>query len=258
MMPAMRPSLHSIALGLSSLMTLLAAPTASAQQPDAEPPQTLGQLARIHSLQFRAQPVLLSIDIGVGLEPHDNGVMPGDSTSEITNSPIAFHVGGEALWLGVVGPALGLYASEGAPVLVPSNNGNPRPSLGDRVSVVGALALRPLAWLAWRRGDSWVSRLAAGLGVEVGVSEEITRTSLDTGLSLGFHGMLFAEVPLYGGGSMGGLALRVSARLLVSHDQLLACKTPPPSGQSCSPQYTPQIVEPGVAAQLFAGFAYYL
>src|SRR5438309_710688 len=70
---------------------------------------TTMELGRAHAEQFFARPWLIAATVGIGLEPHDRGLTAGDSaTVELTRSPIAFQLGGQALWRGLVGAAIGL------------------------------------------------------------------------------------------------------------------------------------------------------
>ena len=160
------------------------------------------------------------------------------------NLVLTFGVGAEALWRGFVGAAVGLYAAEGSPVQVVD-----APSFGDRISTTLAVAIRPLAPLAWRHGDGFGWRLAAGLGLQAGLSIELARTSLDQQTSVGFHGAALLDVPIYGGATMGGLALRLSGRVLVTREARLAFDTN---------KGVFLVDEPGTALQLLVGFAYYL
>lgn len=222
----------------SSLVALLLVLVGTARAQEESP-------GRAHAHKFRADPLLVDVAFAVGLEPQDRG---GDAPL-ILRSPLCFHFGGEALLRGLVGPALGVYASVGSPVAAGKDErGVQQPSLADRISVVAAVAVRPLGWLAWRRDDDWASRFAAGLGLQLGVAAEVTRTSLELVAAPGLHALLSLDVPIWGGGSVPGLVLRLAARLLVTKEQQLA---PDTMGK-------PQVVEPGVAVQVFGGLAYYL
>jgi len=205
---------------------------------------------------------LLTVDLGAGLEPH----IPSSSSGYPIGMPPAFTVGGAALWRGLVGPALALYSSEGVALTA----GFDLPGLADRVSAVFAVAVRPLAPLAWRAarsGDAYLARFLDGVGVEIGPSVEYYRSaSIDptktvNGMSVpacpdvpseathgALHVALTLEAPLGGSARTGWVAVRGTARFIVSDEARLA---PTPTCQ-------PQVVERGAASQLLVGLAYYL
>ncbi len=195
---------------------------------------------------------LIDASFGVGVEPHTRQPFEcsrtqgsGKDAAEVSapqcNEVLAFGVSAEGLWHGLIGPAIGLYVAEGAPV-------SATPAFADRISMVAALALRPLAplWLAW--GDSFWTRLAAGLGLQMGLSVEHSRIALDSDTNLGLHIAGWLDVPLYGANTRGGLALRVAGRFLWSPEVSFL----PQQGGGF------QIVMPGTALQVYAGLAYYL
>jgi hypothetical protein len=209
---------------------------------------------------------LMNVGVGFGIEPHQR-VSPActkSSTNQMNgqtetvrvpdcNLVLAFGVGGELLWRGFLGLGLGLYASEGAPVEVASDAKTGLPgSFGDRISLALAVAVRPLAPLAWKMDGQWGARLLAGFGLQVGVSLEYARSSLDSALNLGFHGEAFLDLPVWGAGTRGGVAVRLAARVLASPDVSMSFVQP---NQNEAGFY--QVREPGTAAQLLAGVAYY-
>ena len=206
-------------------------------------------LAELHATQYHAAPWLIVASVGMGVEPHD-GIL------DSSHSPIAFTLAGQALWHGWVGPAIGLYTSEGSPVVAMSG----QPSFADRVSLVAALAVRPLAFLAWGRGDDFAGRLAAGVGVELGISEELTRDSLELSHALGLHALLSMELPIWGGASVGGLTLRAAGRLVYTDAQCFSPDAMASSAECFGLDATKHkvIVEPGTALQFLFGFVYYL
>lgn len=208
----------------------------------------------------RARPFVVNAWLGAGIEPHDRApaecsrqLMQSGTTTEMgvpqCNLVVTFGVSGAVLWRGLVGLGLGLYAAEGSPIQVMGNDGQgrPLPSFGDRVSVTVAAVVRPLAPLAWRTPRYW-THLASGLGLELGGSVEHARTALESATQLGLHLGLLLDVPVYGTPMSGGLALRLSARALVSPEARF--------GLQQAGNY--QVVEPGSALQLFAGLAYSL
>src|SRR5438105_2275045 len=119
-----------IAATLCFLAGTLAAPRAGADEPGAPfaavdpsdvhasivepPPRWDGRRPR-----FLAGPFLLTAHLGAGAEPHGQG------------TPVAFSLGGQVLWRGLVGLGLELFGSEGTPIRPPGTD----PSLADRVSV---------------------------------------------------------------------------------------------------------------------------
>lgn len=174
-------------------------------------------------------PLMLDVHALIGVEPHDRG------------SPVAFGAGAELLWRARVGFFADLLASEGTPIVAPSQNGTQQPGFGDRISVPFGLAARPLAWLTVDK-PSWGARLVAGIGVQLGITVEHLRTSDDNATTAGLHAALALDVPLYGGPKQGGVALRLCARMLA---------TPTVKLDQAA------VLEPSVSAQLFAGLAYY-
>ena len=202
--------------------------------------------------RFFAAPFLLVAHLQAGFEPHK---MSCDPQSAATCTVTAFSVGGEALWHGLVGLSLGLYASAGSPVVpvVP-------PGLPDRVSTTIALGLRPLAGLGWKRGDTFVARLLAGIGIEVGPSIEYLRTSSATlpncdipatVTQSGLHLSASVELPLLGDARTGWLSLRLSERLLVNAPADLA-----PTVIGSSTTCTAQVHASGTLTQTLLGLAY--
>ena len=202
--------------------------------------------------EYFAGSFLIDANFGFGIEPHTrqafecSRMMGQGATAEDVSAPqcnqvLAFNVGAEALWHGLIGPALGLYVANGVQV-------SSAPAFSDRISTVAAVALRPLASLWLTYGDRWLTRLAAGFGLQLGVSVEHARIATDSATNLGFHAAAWLDVPVWGGSARGGLAVRLAARLLVS-----------PSAQFIPQQGGGfQIDEPGTALQLYLGLAYYL
>lgn len=202
--------------------------------------------------EYFAGSFLIDASFGVGIEPHTRQPFEcsraqgaGKDAMEVSapqcNQVLTFGVGAEALWRGLVGPALGLYVAEGAPV-------SSVPAFADRISTVAALALRPLAplWLSY--GDRYWTRLAAGLGLQMGASIEHARVATGSGTNVGLHLAAWLDVPLWGANARGGLAVRLAARFLWSPEVRLA---PQDNGNF-------QVVMPGSALQLYGGLAYYL
>ena len=190
-----------------------------------------------------APPFLLAGSVGFGLEPQ--GRVPASCGNPQCHL-FAFAIGVEVLWRGLVGPALSIYTTEGQPLVVEKERGA---SFGDRLSVPLGVAVRPLAFLAWRRGDGYLWRLLAGLGLQVGAALEQGRTALESKLSVGFHGAASLDVPIWGGGSTGGVTLRLQGRLRAGADARLLFD---------ERSQTYQVIGPGTAAQLLVGLAFYL
>jgi hypothetical protein len=68
-----------------------------------------------------------------------------------------------------------------------------------------------------RPGDGalgWLRRLAAGIGIELGMSIEHIRTSGQSETTGALHAALALDVPLWGGPVEGGVALRFVGRLM--------------------------------------------
>lgn len=207
--------------------------------------------------RFRLEPLLLQAHLAAGLEAQPFKCSAAGATCRIP----AFHVGGTLLWRGFLGASLGLSASEGSP-LIPGLES--QTAFGDRISTSIALAVRPIAPWAWRRGDGWLTRFLAGVGVEAGPSVEYLRTSSITlpGCSLpatkvqpGAHVAASLELPLLGSAASGWLALRFTARVIVSPEAKLAPIESTPdaeTGERCRPLVTMTTVSP----QFTFGFAY--
>ncbi len=142
------------------------------------------------------------------------GVEPVDSAHAV-----AFGAAAELLWRCRVGVFAALLSSKGNAVLATVDNGVALPAPGDRVSVPIGVVVHPLGHLGRRPGDGvdgWLRRLAAGIGVEAGISVEHLRTSGDSATHPGFHGALSVDVPLWGGPVEGGVALRLYGRLIAA------------------------------------------
>jgi hypothetical protein len=174
-------------------------------------------------------PYALNVHLLVGAEPHDQG------------TPVAFGIGAEVLWHATVGAFLGLFGSEGTPIVVKMQGSTTPPSLADRVSVPFGLALRPLAWLGLKRAD-WGARLAAGVGLQIGPTVEHLRVSDADETTAGLHLALSVDVPLYGGPVQGGVAIRLYGRLLVTPDVSLD---------------EAKVHEPIASGQLYVGMCWY-
>ncbi len=208
----------------------------------------LPSLARAETL---APPFLLDASFGFGFEPHDRQpVSCSSDKGQQCELLLTFDVQAEALWRGFIGPGLGLFVSQGTPVQVNGMDaqGKPLPAFGDRISVAAAVAVRPFAPLTWRRGDGYLMRLLAGFELQLGPSIEYARTALASATNVGFHFATSLDVPLYGANTRGGLAIRLSVRVMASPD---ASFNQQPGGNFL-------VVEPGTATQLFAGLAYFL
>jgi hypothetical protein len=230
--------------------------------PPAEPPDERAVFG-----ERAGRRLLLTVHLSVGVEPH----LPSPTSGFPMGTPIAFGLGGEVLWRGLVGVGLSLYSSEGV-ALTP---GFMLPGLADRVSVVAALALRPLAPLAWREarhGEARLARFLEGVGVEIGPSVEYYRSaSLDLFTTVNgmrvlqcpdirtdavrgaFNLGLSLEAPLAGSAHTGWVALRASGRMIATSEAQLGPQLVQPGNQCRA-----LIVERGLAAQILIGIAYYL
>jgi hypothetical protein len=210
------------------------------------------------ALELRAPPLLVDAGIGFGIEPHTRQPIACSRTTSVQgggamdvpvpqcNMVLTYAIGGEALWRGLVGAAAELVAAQGSPIQPGADaNNKPIPAYGDRISIVLAAAVRPFAPLAWHH-SGWWRRLAAGFGVQVGLSVEHTRVTLDSQTNAGLHLQAHLDVPLWRANTERGLSLRLAVRVLVSPEVVFQL------GKDAS------VDEPGTAAQLFAGFTYYL
>ena len=169
------------------------------------------------------------------------GVEPVDSAR-----PVAFGTSAELLWRCRVGLFAGLLSSKGNAVRAPVENGQVLAAPGDRISLPLGLAFRPLGHLARRPGDGaigWARRLAAGIGLELGISVEHIRTSGDSSTVAALHAALGLDIPLWGGPVEGGVALRLYGRLIVGPSVALE------SGA---------VEMPAVGGQVYAGVAWAL
>ncbi len=149
----------------------------------------------------------LHLDVLVGVEPVEGA------------SAVAFGAEGELLWRNRVGIFAGLLASKGNAIIASVDNGTVLPAPADRVSVPFGLAFHPLGHLGLRPGDGargWARRLAAGLGLELGVTVEHVRTSAEGETNAGLHLAIALDVPLWGGPVEGGVALRFYGRLIAA------------------------------------------
>jgi hypothetical protein len=196
--------------------------------------------------------MLLEAHLAAGIEPHG---FRCNTASASTCTVTAYNVGASALWRGLVGPAIAIYASEGSP-LVPADV--TQTAFGDRISATVGLAVRPFAPLGWHRPDGWVSRLAYAFSVEVGPSLEYLRTSAITiaGCDIpatrvqgGASGLFGLDVPVLGDARSGWLSLRASVRVLGNDEAHLA---PTANTGGCSAL----VVMPGVLAQALFGVGY--
>jgi hypothetical protein len=212
------------------LFLLLISSVAFAQPGPVEPTGVAPPLDEVVETRAATWPLMLDVHALLGVEPH------GDR-----GSPIAFGAGAELLWRARIGGFAELISSEGTALIAPTISGVMQPGFADRISIPFGLAARPLArWFVDRK--DWVARLAAGVGVQFGVTVEHLRTSDDTVTTAGLHAALAVDVPIYGGPKRGGIALRLYARMMITPTTNLD---------------TNSVFEPAVSGQLFAGLAYY-
>jgi hypothetical protein len=212
------------------LFLLLISSVAFAQPGPVEPTGVAPPLDEVVETRSATWPLMLDIHALLGVEPH------GDR-----GTPIAFGAGAELLWRARVGGFAELIASEGTALIASTINGVMQPGFADRISIPFGLAARPLArWFVDRK--DWAARLAAGVGVQFGVTVEHLRTSDDTVTTAGLHAAVAVDVPIYGSPKRGGIALRLYGRLLITPSTNLDANT---------------VFEPAVSGQLFAGLAYY-
>jgi hypothetical protein len=219
-------------------IALLASGVARAQQSAAsaaEPPSLVPPSEAVVETRSATWPLMLDVHALIGVEPHGRG------------SPVAFGAGAELEWRGRLGGFAELLSSEGTPIIAPTINGVRQQSFGDRISVPFGLAARPLAPWFIDRGDWW-SRLASGIGAQVGITVEHVRTSDDSDTTAGLHLGLTADVPLWGSPRRGGVALRLYGRLMV---------TPSISLDFDNSTHAFTVFHPVATGQFYAGLAYY-
>lgn len=147
----------------------------------------------------------LHLHVLVGVEPVDSA------------RPVAFGAGTELLWRGRIGLFVALLSVKGNAVRATIENGQALAAPGDRISVPFGFAFRPLGHLGRRASDGlrgWAQRLAAGLGLELGLAVEHIRTSGESATVPALHAALATDIPLWGGPIEGGLALRLLGRLI--------------------------------------------
>jgi len=220
---------RSALLLIGSVVALALGSPARAQPSPVEPTTLAPPQEEVVETRSATWPLMLDIHALLGVEPHDRG------------NPIAFGAGAELLWRARIGGFAELISSEGTALIAPSVNGVMQPGFADRISIPFGLAARPLSrWFIDRR--SWAARLAAGVGVQLGVTVEHLRTSDDTKTTAGLHVALCIDVPIYGGPKQGGVALRLYGRLMLTPTVNLDNNT---------------VFEPAASGQLFAGLAYY-
>jgi hypothetical protein len=142
----------------------------------------------------------LAVHVLVGAEPQ------GDR-----GNPVAYGVGGELYWRMRVGGFAALLSSSGSPILPVKGAGdNTLPSLADRISVPFGFTARPFSNLVEGQ-HRWRDDLVRGIGIQLGLTVEHYRTSLDADTVMGGHFALGVDVPI-----AGGFALRAMARLMVA------------------------------------------
>jgi hypothetical protein len=209
---------------------LVAAGAAARAQPGPVEPGLTAPGEAIVESHAVAWPLMFDLHALLGFEPQGN-----------RGSPVAFGAGAELLWRARVGGFAELISSEGTALIAPTVGGVMQPGFADRISIPFGFAARPLArWVIEQRG--WAARLAAGVGVQLGVTVEHLRTSDDQKTTGGLHAALAVDVPLYGGPKQGGVALRLYARLLITPGVTLDKGA---------------VFEPATSGQLFCGLVYY-
>jgi hypothetical protein len=176
-------------------------------------------------------PWTLDVHVLVGAELHTVG------------QPIAFGLGAEALYHGWLGMFVSLLGSEGTPILVGGTQ-----SLADRVSVPFGFAVRPAGREA-QHHTSYGWRLLGGIGLQAGISIELLRVSDNGVTTAGLHLQASIDVPLYGGPTTGGLALRAGARLIVTPEETF-------DQMVQGGKVVAAVHEPIASGQIFVGIAY--
>jgi hypothetical protein len=221
------------------LLALLGSATAYA---DVEPPT----IAVEKSADPLAPPLLrsrlgawqLHMAIVTGVEPVDG------------SNAVAFGASVELLYHCRLGVFAALTSSKGNAIIATTDSkNNILPAPADRISVPLGLAVHPFGKLGLRPGSGalgWLHRLAAGVGLQLGVSVEHLRDSGSSRTNPGLHAALGLDVPLYGGPVEGGLMLHMQGRLIVAPAVTLEAGTATP------------IHMPAVGGQFFAGLMWAL
>jgi hypothetical protein len=212
---------------LAVIAVLLFARTASAES-IVQPPIVAQAPERA-----RSWPLSIGLTALLGVEPH----------TQADGSPaFAFGVSGELMWRARVGGFVSLLSSEGTLVLVTQVvNNNKAPSLPDRISVPFGVVARPFTALVERR-ESFLARLAAGVGVQLGLTVENLRTSDDSQTVAGLHLGLSVDVPLWGGPVQGGAGVRLMGRGVIAPSVSLDSGT---------------VTAPVASGQFYAGFCWW-
>jgi hypothetical protein len=174
-------------------------------------------------------PLTIDVHALIGAEPHDRG------------TAVAFGAGMEMLWRARLGGFAELLASEGTPIIPPTINGLQQRGFADRISIPFGLAARPLSSWVIDSPRFW-ARVAAGVGVQFGITVEHLRTSDDSQTTAGLHAALGLEVPIYGGPRQGGVSLRFYGRIMFTPSVTLDNNT---------------VFEPVATGQIYGGVAYY-
>lgn len=177
-------------------------------------------------------------------------LMVGGEMAQPRGAPVAFAVSGELLWRARLGGFASLMSSSGSPILPSTEGGRTQPSIGDRISVPVGFAIRPFAWAAAGR-PGYGARLLSGIGVQVGVTAENLRTSVEDTWRAGLHLGAGVEVPMWGGPVEGGLTLRVFGRFVAAPE----IKIPEPIPGRPDP--TELVFAPVAAGQIYGGLCYY-
>ncbi len=219
----------------SSLLALLivCAPILSgaARAHETGDPWRLPPVAELAQPRTRTWPLTVDVHLLVGMEPHSpQGI------------PIAFGIGAELFWRGKIGGFASVLSSEASPILPVTIGGVMQPSLADRISIPFGLAVRPLRFIVNER-DSWAGRLLDGIGVQLGPTVEHLGTSDADAWTGGLHFALSADVPLWGGPTRGGLALRLLIRGVFTPGIKLEANN--------------SVQEPVASGQFYFGLCYY-
>jgi hypothetical protein len=212
---------------VKSLATLLVlvSTVARAEYPTNAPPLA------VQRPLTRTWPLTVDVHLMVGMEPHaPQGI------------PVAFGIGAELMWQGKLGGFAAVLASQASPILPVTINGVMQASLADRISLPFGLVVRPLRLFLEPR-DSWAGQLLDGIGVQLGATVEHLGTSDADTWTGGLHAALSVDVPLWGGPTHGGLALRLLLRGLFTPSVALEANK--------------SVREPVASGQFYFGLCYY-
>lgn len=161
--------------------------------------------------------VALGVSLGSQVDSRDCSTAGRSSNFVGTGTCLLFAAGVDLslLYRGRIGGSLGLYSVSGVAAAINETDASKTPAIPDRISVPMLLEVRPLAYLRRAQTPSYTARALRGVGLALGPSVELVRTSSDQATSLGGQLRLQVEIPLHGG-AHHGVSLRAAAHLLIA------------------------------------------